>query len=72
MIRESVERDFLRLDIFYTTTTTDLVEEVAKYATPYATLSTVGGVLSLYLGITLVSMFEVVELVVRVANRIIR
>lgn len=49
----------------------ELIEESAKYASIWVALSSVGGVVSLYLGISLVSAFEVLELLARLLHSVL-
>ena len=63
-----VEANFLSLAVFFESTTVTVIKEVPKY-TPDSLLSSLGGALSLYLGISIISMFELLQLAVMIMKK---
>ena len=65
-IQSFVEGNFLQLQIYWESFANLNLSEVPEYSFS-ALLSAVGGAVSLYLGLSLVTMFEVIEFIVRLA-----
>ena len=63
-LEELIRESFLKVQIFYGSRSSRIVREIPKYNTG-SLISSIGGALSLYLGVSIISMFEVVEFVAR-------
>lgn len=66
-LRELVRGQFVSVKVYYGTMSVSYVKELAKYNFE-SLLSSFGGAFSLYLGISLVALFEVVELACRLVG----
>ena len=60
-IHQALRANLVSLSVFYETTSVTVVKELPKY-TPDSILSSLGGALSLYLGISIISLFETWQL----------
>ena len=63
-IREYINENFLLLEVNFKSMTLERIEEVRKYDF-FSFLASLGGSLSLYLGISIVAAFEVFEILLR-------
>ena len=68
MMEDLIRANFLSLDIYYESTVVTTVREEPKF-TPDTLMSSLGGALSLYLGISVLSMLEVLEVFWPLARR---
>ena len=68
-LRDLVQGQFVSVKVYYETKSVTYVKELAKYNFE-SLLSSFGGAFSLYLGVSLVALFEVVELVFRLAGSV--
>lgn len=59
-IKNLVQRDLLKINVYFKTLSVRVVEETAKYDLA-GIMAAVGGATGLYLGVALVALFEVVE-----------
>ena len=67
-IQAMVRANFLRVKLFFSSNTIQTVFESPKY-NAQSLLSSLGGAFSLYLGISAIAMFEVLELIIRLFSR---
>ena len=63
-IQQMVQNNLMQVSIYYGSLDVDTVEENPEY-TFLTFLSSLGGAVSLYLGVSFIQVFEVVELVVK-------
>ncbi len=70
-IEDVVRQNYLRLAVFYDTKAATIIQESPKYEFNNI-MSSLGGALGCYLGISLISLFEFAELVLRFAMKAVR
>ena len=60
-MQDHVQKDFIKVNIFFESKTIQLINENPLMGTQ-ALLSSLGGAFSLYLGISIIALFEIIEL----------
>lgn len=70
-VLDHVKNNYLRLQFYFEDTTTITHKQAFQYPV-YAILDALGGVISLYLGMSVASLFEVFEFVVRLIVGMVR
>ena len=56
-----------QVKVFYRDLYVKKVEEIAEFPSPLSLMNSLGGALSLWLGISFIALFEIVELFIRLA-----
>ena len=70
-IKSSIEDSFIRLSVYYKSLSTRRIVESPVY-NYQSTLTSLGGAVSLYLGVSFISAFEVAELAAKIFHKQIR
>ncbi len=60
-VKEDIQRDYVKADVYYQTLNVQIVKQSAKY-TDEGFFAGLGGALSLYLGVAIIMIFELLEL----------
>ena len=61
---------YFQVKVFYRDMNVKKVEEIKEYPSVFNLLNSLGGALSLWLGISFIALFEIVELVVRLIHSV--
>ena len=61
---------YFQVKVFYRDMNVRKVEEIKEYPSVFNLLNSLGGALSLWLGISFIALFEIVELVVRLIHSV--
>ena len=61
---------YFQVKVFYRDMHVRKVEEIKEYPSVFNLLNSLGGALSLWLGISFIALFEIVELVVRIIHSV--
>ena len=65
MLHITIDISLFQINIFFETLDVEEVKETPQYPTIFEFLNTLGGALSLFLGASLISIFEVLEVLIR-------
>ena len=71
LLQENAKANLLKFNVYFKTMDSRLVEESVMYDT-LALLYALGGALSLFLGISLAMVFEIVELIIDIVSNLAR
>ncbi|XP_040583485.1 epithelial sodium channel subunit gamma-like [Lepeophtheirus salmonis] len=67
--RTDIQKNFVKTDIYYQTMSVKVIEQIPKYS--YGTfIAGLGGSLSLYLGIAIIMIFEILEFIIDLFSRL--
>ena len=60
------------MNVYFSTLDVEMVEEKEKYPDPWSYLSALGGAISVYLGASLLNIFEILEFLIRLVISIVK
>lgn len=70
IVERAVKQSFIKLSVYYENKAVQRSVETPKY-TLDTTMSSLGGAISLFLGISIIACFEMFELIIRIVRKIV-